>query len=174
MMKIGDVFPDSLRLLGQIFCALEDDEIETSLLPVVYTMTYLRLGVPHAQKIFRRLGSPKYAINDAAINLILDYLLNGQRNKSAYLRERVACNKTLPPSEPHGAGGTDVVRLRRFLDRALETHRSYLASPFIAPLVGNPDFAEDMKKRAGFAETETAGLILKDLGAVGQNPKKKS
>jgi hypothetical protein len=129
--------------IGKVFGACSDEIIEQSLLPLIYLFTKQRLGESRAQKLFNRLGSKSYASETDARLLILGYLIDGQRNKEAFLRRRVAYNKTLPRSEQRGAGGTDVDALRTYLNTALRNNSDFLARPEIAMLVnGGPDFAE--------------------------------
>jgi hypothetical protein len=99
---------DALNLLARAFGELSNDEIEGGLLPLVYEFASQRLGEEQAQTIFRKLGSRKYAIDNATTLLLTNYVMMGQRNKSEFLRRRVAYNKTLPPSQQRGAGSTDV------------------------------------------------------------------
>jgi hypothetical protein len=150
---------DFLRSTARTFGALSDDEIENALLPTIYEFAHQRLGERRAQRVFRKLGSRKYAIDNAATTLLFGYILEGQRNKSEFLRKRAAYNKTLPPSQQRGAGSADVDSLRRYLDRALKEHRAFLARPDIALMYGNPDFADEVMQAAKRYKDQRMGQI---------------
>jgi hypothetical protein len=100
-----------------------DDEIEHRILPLVYGIAVARLGSRRTQKIFCRLNSRRYANKTEAGALVIQYLATGQKNKSEFLRGRVARNKMLSRDLRLGARGTDVNNLRRLLDRELKGPR---------------------------------------------------
>jgi hypothetical protein len=132
--------------ISRLFGACSEDETEKVLLPVIYQFTKMRLGQERAQKLFTKLGSKTWAIEDNSGTLVLGYLLDGQRNKAAFLRERVAYNKTLPRSQRRGAGSTDVGRLRRYLDKQLKKYRDVPLFAFLKK--GGPDLADGITKEA--------------------------